>query len=45
MTVQELRPVSPPASRVSTACNQISPRLQRSMDVSSLSIPPSHTRS
>ncbi|XP_048787460.1 zinc finger protein GLIS3 isoform X1 [Lagopus muta] len=45
MTVQQLGPVLPPTSRVSTACNQISPRLQRSMDVSSLIIPPSDTRS
>nr|XP_009939230.1 PREDICTED: zinc finger protein GLIS3 [Opisthocomus hoazin] len=45
VTVQQLGPLSPPANRVSTACNQISPRLQRSMDVSSLSVSPSDTRS
>ncbi|NXI70009.1 GLIS3 protein, partial [Anseranas semipalmata] len=45
MTVQRLGPVSPPANQVSTACNQISARLQRSMDASSLSVPPSDTRS
>lgn len=45
MTVQQLGPVLPPASQVSTACSQISPHLQRSMDVSGLSIPPSDTRS
>ncbi|NXK13407.1 GLIS3 protein, partial [Herpetotheres cachinnans] len=45
MTVQQLGPVSPPANQVSTACNQISPSLQRSMDASSLSASPSDTRS
>uniref|UniRef100_A0A8B9U665 GLIS family zinc finger 3 n=1 Tax=Anas zonorhyncha TaxID=75864 RepID=A0A8B9U665_9AVES len=45
MTVQHLGPVSPPANQVSTACNQISPTLQRSMDASSLSVPSSDTRS
>ncbi|NWX47435.1 GLIS3 protein, partial [Steatornis caripensis] len=45
MTVQQLEPVSPPANQVSTACNQISPSLQRSMDASSLSASPSDTRS
>uniref|UniRef100_A0A8B9SY75 Uncharacterized protein n=1 Tax=Anas platyrhynchos TaxID=8839 RepID=A0A8B9SY75_ANAPL len=44
MTVQHLGPVSPPANQVSTACNQISPTLQRSMDASSLSVPSSDTR-
>ncbi|KAM7076313.1 zinc finger protein GLIS3 isoform 3-T4 [Ciconia maguari] len=44
MTVQELGPVSPPANQVSTACNQISPSLQRSLDASSLSASPSDTR-
>ncbi|XP_009696794.1 PREDICTED: zinc finger protein GLIS3, partial [Cariama cristata] len=45
MTVQQLGPISPPANQVSTACNQISPSLQRSMDASSLSASPSDTRS
>ncbi|NXW92310.1 GLIS3 protein, partial [Alopecoenas beccarii] len=45
MTVQQMGPVSPPANQVSTACNQISPSLQRSMDASSLSASPSDTRS
>ncbi|NWX17343.1 GLIS3 protein, partial [Aegotheles bennettii] len=45
MAVQQLGPVSPPANQVSTACNQISPSLQRSMDASSLSASPSNTRS
>ncbi|NXP50385.1 GLIS3 protein, partial [Heliornis fulica] len=45
MTVQQLESVSPPANPVSTACNQISPSLQRSMDASSLSASPSDTRS
>uniref|UniRef100_A0A8C3CLR1 GLIS family zinc finger 3 n=1 Tax=Cairina moschata TaxID=8855 RepID=A0A8C3CLR1_CAIMO len=45
MTVQRLGPVSPPANQVSTACNQISPTLQRSMNTSSLSVPSSDTRS
>ncbi|NXQ81442.1 GLIS3 protein, partial [Nyctibius grandis] len=43
--VQELAPIYPPASRVSTACNQISPNLQRSMDASSLSASPADKRS
>ncbi|NXX12106.1 GLIS3 protein, partial [Podargus strigoides] len=43
--VQQLGPVSPPANQVSTACNQMSPSLQRSMDASSLSASPSDTRS
>ncbi|NXC72955.1 GLIS3 protein, partial [Anhinga anhinga] len=45
MTFQQLGPVSPPANQASTACNQISPSLQRSMDASSLSASPSETRS
>ncbi|XP_010171620.1 zinc finger protein GLIS3, partial [Antrostomus carolinensis] len=46
MTVQQLGPVSPPANQVSTACNQISPSLQRPMDdASSLNPSPSDTRS
>ncbi|NXU20013.1 GLIS3 protein, partial [Pardalotus punctatus] len=45
MTVQQLGPLSPPANQLSTACNQISPSFQRSMDGSSLSASPSHTRS
>lgn len=44
MTVQQMGPVSPPANQVSTACNQISPSLQRSMDASSLSASPSDAR-
>ncbi|NXV86977.1 GLIS3 protein, partial [Calonectris borealis] len=45
MTVQQLGPVSPPPNQVSTACNQISPSLQKSMDASSLSASSSDTRS
>ncbi|KYO20836.1 zinc finger protein GLIS3 [Alligator mississippiensis] len=45
MTVQRLGPISPPANQVSTACNHISPSLQRAMNTSSLNIPPSDTRS
>ncbi|KAM6229769.1 zinc finger protein GLIS3 isoform 2-T2 [Porphyrio hochstetteri] len=45
MTVQQLGSVSPPANPVSTACNQISPSFQRSMDASSLSASQSDTRS
>ncbi|NWV13796.1 GLIS3 protein, partial [Ptilonorhynchus violaceus] len=45
MTVQQLGPLSPSANQVSTACNQISPSLQRSMDASSLSASSSDTRS
>ncbi|XP_032845517.1 zinc finger protein GLIS3 [Tyto alba] len=45
ITVQQLGPVSPPDNQVSTACNQISPSLQRSMDASSLSASSSDTRS
>uniref|UniRef100_A0A8C6ZQI2 Uncharacterized protein n=1 Tax=Nothoprocta perdicaria TaxID=30464 RepID=A0A8C6ZQI2_NOTPE len=44
MTVQRLGPISPPANQVSTACNQISPSLQRSVDASNLGVPPSDTR-
>ncbi|NXC18159.1 GLIS3 protein, partial [Corythaeola cristata] len=45
MAVQQLGPVSPPANQVSTACNQISPSLQRSMDASNLNASPSDARS
>ncbi|NXS19188.1 GLIS3 protein, partial [Mystacornis crossleyi] len=45
MTVQQLGPLSPLANQLSTACNQISPSLQRSMDASSLSASSSDTRS
>ncbi|NXN79338.1 GLIS3 protein, partial [Bombycilla garrulus] len=45
MTVQQLGPPSPSASQLSTACSQISPSLQRSMDASSPSASPSDTRS
>ncbi|XP_064261182.1 zinc finger protein GLIS3 isoform X2 [Passer domesticus] len=34
MTVQQLRPLSPSVNHLSTACSQISPSLQRSMDAS-----------
>ncbi|VFV39257.1 zinc finger protein glis3-like [Lynx pardinus] len=44
MMVQRLGPSSPPASQVSTACNQISPSLQRAMNAANLNIPPSDTR-
>ncbi|NWY57787.1 GLIS3 protein, partial [Chionis minor] len=44
MTLQQLGPVSPLNNQVSTACNQISPSLQRSMDASSLRASPSDTR-
>uniref|UniRef100_A0A7N9DAE1 Uncharacterized protein n=1 Tax=Macaca fascicularis TaxID=9541 RepID=A0A7N9DAE1_MACFA len=44
MMVQRLGPISPPASQVSTACNQISPSLQRAMNAANLNIPPSDTR-
>ncbi|KFQ28356.1 Zinc finger protein GLIS3, partial [Merops nubicus] len=37
MTVQQLGPVSPPATPVLLACSKISPTLQRSMDASNLS--------
>ncbi|KFV85833.1 Zinc finger protein GLIS3, partial [Struthio camelus australis] len=45
MTVQRLGPISPSANQVSTACNQISPSLQRSVDASNLGVPPSDARS
>ncbi|NXU37826.1 GLIS3 protein, partial [Drymodes brunneopygia] len=45
MTVQQLAPLSPSASQLSTACSHISPSLQRSMDAASLSASPSDTRS
>ncbi|XP_077004400.1 zinc finger protein GLIS3 isoform X1 [Tamandua tetradactyla] len=45
MMVQRLGPISPPASQVSTACNHISPSLQRAMNAANLNIPPSDTRS
>lgn len=45
MMVQRLGPISPPASQVSTACNQISPSLQRAMNAANLNIPPADTRS
>ncbi|NXU63926.1 GLIS3 protein, partial [Horornis vulcanius] len=45
MTVQQLGPLSPSVNHLSTACSQISPSLQRSMDASSLSASPSDTRS
>ncbi|XP_030423325.1 zinc finger protein GLIS3 isoform X2 [Gopherus evgoodei] len=45
MMVQRLGPISPPANQVSTACNRISPSLQRAMNASNLNIPPSDTRS
>ncbi|NXX27738.1 GLIS3 protein, partial [Nicator chloris] len=45
MTVQQLGPLSPSVNQLSTACSQISPSLQRSMDASSLSASPSDTRS
>ncbi|XP_061485162.1 zinc finger protein GLIS3 isoform X2 [Rhineura floridana] len=45
MMVQRLGPLSPPAQQVSTACNQISPSLQRTMNAANLNLPPSDTRS
>ncbi|XP_044121909.1 zinc finger protein GLIS3 isoform X1 [Neovison vison] len=45
MMVQRLGPSSPPASQVSTACNQIRPSLQRALNAASLHVPPSDTRS
>ncbi|XP_037979305.1 zinc finger protein GLIS3 isoform X2 [Motacilla alba alba] len=45
MTVQQLGPLSSSTYQLSTACSQISPSLQRSMDASSLSASPSDTRS
>ncbi|NXR31108.1 GLIS3 protein, partial [Zosterops hypoxanthus] len=45
MTVQQLGPLPPPANQLPSACSQISPSLQRSMDAPSLSASPSDTRS
>ncbi|NXP97429.1 GLIS3 protein, partial [Vidua macroura] len=45
MTVQQLGPPSPSVNQLSTACSQISPCLQKSMDASSLSASSSDTRS
>lgn len=45
MMVQRLGPISLPASQVSTACNQISPSLQRAVNAANLNRPPSDTRS
>ncbi|NWS20122.1 GLIS3 protein, partial [Pachyramphus minor] len=45
MTVQQLGPVPSSAHQLSTACSQISPSLQMSLDASSLSASPSDTRS
>ncbi|XP_032941427.1 zinc finger protein GLIS3 isoform X2 [Catharus ustulatus] len=45
MTVQQLRLPSPSVNQLSTACSQINPSSQRSMDASSLSASPSDTRS
>uniref|UniRef100_A0ABM5FS76 Zinc finger protein GLIS3 isoform X5 n=1 Tax=Pogona vitticeps TaxID=103695 RepID=A0ABM5FS76_9SAUR len=45
MMVQRLGPLSPPAQQVSTACNQMSPSLQRAMNDENPNIPPSDTRS
>ncbi|KAM6468353.1 zinc finger protein GLIS3 isoform 1-T2 [Liasis olivaceus] len=44
MVVQRLGPLSPSAQQVSTACNQISPSLQRAMNMTNPDIP-SDTRS
>uniref|UniRef100_A0A8C6Y2Y1 Uncharacterized protein n=1 Tax=Naja naja TaxID=35670 RepID=A0A8C6Y2Y1_NAJNA len=44
MVVQRLGPVSPSTQQVSTACSQISPSLQRAMNMSNPDIP-SDTRS
>ncbi|NXD04219.1 GLIS3 protein, partial [Certhia familiaris] len=44
MTVQQLGPFSPSVNQLSTACGQISPSLQMSMDAYSLSASPSDTR-
>ncbi|NXM33029.1 GLIS3 protein, partial [Oxyruncus cristatus] len=44
MTIQPRGPLPPSAHQVSTACSQISPSLQRSMDAPSLSASPSNTR-
>ncbi|KAM4809334.1 zinc finger protein GLIS3 [Rhinophrynus dorsalis] len=45
MMVQRLGPISPPANQAATACNQISPSLQRTLNLQHLAIPPSETRS
>ncbi|XP_062369238.1 zinc finger protein GLIS3 [Cinclus cinclus] len=45
MTVQQLGPPSPSENQLSTACSQISPSSQRSMDASSPSASPSTQRS
>ncbi|KFO80145.1 Zinc finger protein GLIS3, partial [Cuculus canorus] len=44
MTIPHLGPVSRPTNQISTACNQISPSLQTSMDASTLSASPSDSR-
>ncbi|XP_053322149.1 zinc finger protein GLIS3 [Spea bombifrons] len=43
MMVQRLGPISPPANQAATACNQISPSIQRNLH--HLAIPPSDSRS
>ncbi|KAG8455195.1 hypothetical protein GDO86_001405 [Hymenochirus boettgeri] len=45
MMVQRLGPISPPASQAATACNQIGPSLQRTLNLQHLAIPSSDTRS
>ncbi|KAG8595626.1 hypothetical protein GDO81_001579 [Engystomops pustulosus] len=45
MMVQRLGPISPPANQAATACHQISPSLQRNLNLQHLAIPPSDTRS
>ncbi|XP_068127496.1 zinc finger protein GLIS3 isoform X2 [Hyperolius riggenbachi] len=45
MMVQRLGPISPPANQAATACNQISPCIQRNLNLQHLAIPPSDTRS
>ncbi|XP_072260315.1 zinc finger protein GLIS3 [Pyxicephalus adspersus] len=45
MMVQRLGPISPPANQAATASNQISPSLQRNLNLQHLAIPPSDTRS
>ncbi|KAM4706711.1 zinc finger protein GLIS3 [Discoglossus pictus] len=45
MMVQRLGPVSPPANQAATACKQIGPGLQRTLNLQHLAIPPSDTRS
>ncbi|XP_029469295.1 zinc finger protein GLIS3 [Rhinatrema bivittatum] len=44
MMVQRLGPLSPSANQASTACNQITPSLQRPTNLSHLSIPPPDAR-